>query len=66
MLTCPVCRTVFDPADRAAPGSNDSNLEQMIYCSERCQRKARNRRNYERHKQDRIAAVLAKRKTQKK
>jgi len=48
--TCPVCGKRFRKEDRAAPDANDAQIEQIKYCSEKCARKAENRRYYQAHK----------------
>ena len=62
MQTCPECGNRFDPADRATAITNDGAQAQIVYCSVACKRKAGNRRSYQRHREERIAAVLKRRK----
>lgn len=62
MIICPECSKGFDPADRAASTANAGSEAQILYCCIACQRRARNRRNYQRHREERIAAVIQKRK----
>lgn len=54
MMECPECSKLFDPADRATAITNDGAEAQIVYCSVKCKRKAGNRRNYERHKDQRL------------
>ena len=53
-MQCPECGRQFDPADRATAITNDGAEAQIIYCSVKCKRKAGNRRNYQRHRQERL------------
>jgi len=48
---CASCGKRFRKEDRAAPDANDAQIEQIKYCSERCARKAENKRYYETHKE---------------
>ena len=57
MNTCPECGRQFDPADRASSTANPGSEAQIVYCSITCKRKAGNRRNYHRHREERIAAM---------
>ena len=61
MLICPECGKQFDPADRMQPHTPEASAEQIRYCSVTCKRKAGNRRNYQRHKEERLAKLLAER-----
>ena len=62
MQTCPECKRQFDPADRAGPTTPEASTEQIIYCSVKCKRSAGNRRNYERHRDKRLAKAKANKK----
>lgn len=62
MNTCPECGRQFDPADRATAITNAGAESQIVYCSVTCKRKAGNRRSYQRHRRERIDAVLRRRK----
>lgn len=62
MQTCPECGKKFDPADRATAITNPGAEAQISYCSVTCKRKAGNRRDYQRHKEQRIQSVLTRRK----
>lgn len=64
MQQCPECGTTFDPANRATSVTQEASLVQIVYCSEKCKRRAGNRRNYQRHRQQRLDA--AKKRTQEK
>lgn len=55
MQTCPECGKRFDPADRATAITTPGSFEQIVYCSVTCKRKAGNRRNYQRHRTERLA-----------
>ncbi len=61
-MNCPECGKEFDPADRAGPTTQFGSEQQIIYCSEQCKRRAGNRRSYQRHREERIAAVKRRRK----
>lgn len=62
MQICPKCGKQFDPADRATPLTPEASVVQIVYCSVDCKRRAgANRRDYERHKRQRIDAVLRRR-----
>lgn len=50
---CPVCGREFTPQARGA--STDWHEDELIYCSAKCKRSAANRRNYERHREGRLA-----------
>lgn len=54
MQICPECGKRFDAADRASPTTPEGSAEQIVYCSVTCKRKAGNRRNYQRHRQERL------------
>lgn len=54
MQICPKCGKQFDPADRATPLTPEASVVQIVYCSVDCKRRAGNRRNYERHKAERL------------
>lgn len=60
-MICPECGKRFDAADRATAITNDGAAAQIVYCSVVCKRKAGNRRSYQRHREQRIAAVLERR-----
>lgn len=60
-MICPECQKLFDPADRATAITNAGAEAQIVYCSVACKRRAGNRRDYERHKRQRIDAVLRRR-----
>lgn len=47
---CPVCGEHFR-----------TNNAEALYCTEKCKKAAHNRRNYERHRAARIAAVMRRR-----
>lgn len=64
-MKCPVCDCDFDQADRAGPTTQEGAIVQILYCSVKCQRKARNSRNYQRHRQQRIQAVMDRRKVKR-
>ena len=61
-MICPECGREFDPADRATAVTNPGAEAQIVYCSVRCKRRAGNRRDYKRHKRQRIEAVIDRRK----
>lgn len=50
--TCPECNTKFRSADRASPTANEGSVNQIIYCSMACKRRANNRRHYQRHRDE--------------
>lgn len=65
MLKCPECGKEFDPANRATAITNPGAEAQIVYCSVRCKRRAGNRRDYQRHRAERIDAVLLRRRKDK-
>lgn len=64
-MKCPECGKTFDPADRASATTPEGSMEQIVYCSVQCKRKAGNRRSYQRNREKRITSVLARRKQAK-
>lgn len=60
MKTCPVCHTQFNERARAAEGDDATSdvLGRIKYCSEKCARKAENKRYYEAHKQELIQRAM--------
>lgn len=52
MKTCPTCDTRFDERERAKAGADATSdvLARIKYCSEKCARKAENRRYYAAHR----------------
>ncbi|HEY4690861.1 MAG TPA: hypothetical protein VIK33_16235 [Anaerolineae bacterium] len=67
MRVCPTCGKRFDPADRSAPTADPvRDTERIKYCSEKCARKAENRRHYQAHKASIIKRVRRAKKQEKK
>ena len=64
MQQCPECKKIFDPADRATPITPEASATQIVYCSVECKRKAGNRRNYQRHREERLAKAKTRKDTQ--
>lgn len=58
MRTCPACDREFDPAARASRAV-DWGTDRIVYCSERCARRAQNARYYARHRESIITRVIA-------